>query len=160
MTHVYGAHQSATTLGVIQGRSAMNRRHSRSHRLQSASTLTQVALAVLGTMLATGCAPDSVRSVQATGFNAYIKQLPTSCKPLLIGSEDLGQQIIMSDMGNNDYNYFLDVTSKLYYNRMSQQSYRQAVVGFFGAGTYNEASFNCIFRTLPPDRPNAPVGTY
>jgi hypothetical protein len=66
----------------------------------------------------------------------------------------------MNDMGNNDYNYFLDVTSKLYYNRMSPASYRQALEGFFGAGTPNNRSFDCIFRTLPPDRPNAPVGTY
>jgi hypothetical protein len=109
---------------------------------------------------AAGCAPDSVRSVQATGFNAYVKQLPTSCKRLQIGSQDLTEQITMNDMGNNDYNYFLDATSKLYYNRMSQDSYRQALVGFFGAGTYNDASFDCIFRTLPPNRPNAPVGTY
>ena len=138
----------------------MDRRHSRSHRHQATSPLTQVALAVLGAMLATGCAPDSVRSVQATGFNAYIKQLPTSCKPLQIGSQDLSDQIAMNDMGSNDYNYFLDVTSKLYYNRMSQESYRQALVGFFGAGSYDNASFNCIFRTLPPDRPSAPVGTY
>jgi hypothetical protein len=138
----------------------MDRWHTRNQGRQPMSALTQATLLLTGTMLAAGCAPDSVRSVQATGFNAYLKQLPTSCKPLQIGSVDLSEQIMMSDMGNNDYNYFLDVTSKLYYNRMSQESYRQALVGFFGAGTYNNASFNCIFRTLPPDRPNAPVGTY
>jgi hypothetical protein len=119
------------------------------------------AVVVLGcAAFAVGCAPDAVRSVQATGFNAYVKQLPASCKRLQIGSQDLTEQISMNDMGNNDYNYFLDATSKLYYNRMSQDSYRQALVGFFGAGTYNDASFDCIFRTLPPNRPNAPVGTY
>ena len=127
------------------------------HRLLAFGRVTTL---LASAALAVGCAPDSVRSVQATGFNAYVKQLATSCKPLQIGSQDLTEQIMMNDMGNNDYNYFLDVTSKLYYNRMSQASYRQALVGFFGAGTYNDASFDCIFRTLPPDRPNAPVGTY
>ena len=123
-------------------------------------SLGRVIVVLACAAVAVGCAPDSVRSVQATGFNAYVKQLPTSCKRLQIGSQDLTEQISMNDMGNNDYNYFLDATSKLYYNRMSQDSYRQALVGFFGAGTYNDASFDCIFRTLPPNRPNAPVGTY
>jgi hypothetical protein len=122
--------------------------------------LVRAALLLAAATFAVGCAPDSVRSVQATGFNAYIKQLPTSCRPLQIGNQDLGEQILSDDMTNNDYSYFLDVTSKLYYNRMSPASYRQALVGFFGAGTPNDKSFDCIFRTLPPDRPNAPVGTY
>ena len=135
------------------------------HRSGNATRQLQLALARATVLLASatfavGCAPDSVRSVQATGFNAYLKQLPTSCRPLQIGSQDLTEQIMMNDMGNNDYNYFVDVTSKLYYNRMRPQSYRQALVGFFGAGTSNDKSFDCIFRTLPPDRPNAPVGTY
>lgn len=120
----------------------------------------RAAMLLASATFAVGCAPDSIRSAQATGFNGYIKQLPTSCKRLQIGNQDLTEQIMMNDMGNNDYNYFLDVTSKLYYNRMSPASYRQALVGFFGAGSYNDASFDCIFRTLPPDRPNAPVGTY
>jgi hypothetical protein len=122
--------------------------------------LLRAALVLACVTFAAGCAPDSVRSVQATGFNAYIKQLPTSCRPLQIGNQDLGEQILSNDMTNNDYSYFLDVTSKLYYNRMSPASYRQALVGFFGAGTPNDKSFDCIFRTLPPDRPNAPIGTY
>jgi hypothetical protein len=122
--------------------------------------LGRAAMLLASATFAVGCAPDSVRSVQATGFNAYIKQLPTSCRPLQIGNQDLGEQILMNDMTNNDYAYFLDVTSRLYYNRMSPASYRQALVGFFGAGTPNDKSFDCIFRTLPPDRPNAPVGTY
>jgi len=122
--------------------------------------LLGAALVLACVTFAAGCAPDSVRSVQATGFNAYMKQLPASCKRLQIGSQDLTEQILMNDMGNDNYNYFMDATSKLYYNRMSPASYRQALVGFFGAGTYNDQSFDCIIRTLPPDRPSAPTGTY
>ena len=136
----------------------MNRCHSCNQGRRPMSALTQATLVLIGTMVVTGCAPDSVRSVQATGFNAYFQQLPMACKPLQIGSQDLTQQILMNDTGSNDYLYFVDVTSKLYYNRMSPESYRQALVGFFGAGTYNDASFNCIFRTLPTNRPNAPSG--
>lgn len=134
--------------------------HRSGYTTRQALVWVRAAVLLASALFAVGCAPDAVRSAQATGFNAYVKQLPTSCKKLQIGSQDLTEQIMMNDMGNNDYNYFLDVTSRLYYNRMSQASYRQALVGFFGAGTYNDASFDCIFRTLPPDRPNAPVGTY
>ena len=123
-------------------------------------TLGRAALALASAIFAVACAPDSVRSMQATSFNAFIRQLPTACRPLLIGNQDIGEQIMMNDMGNNDYNYFLNVTSRLYFNCMSPELYRQALEGFFGAGTPNNRSFDCIFRTLPPDRPNAPVGTY
>jgi hypothetical protein len=116
----------------------------------------RAALVLLSASLLSACAPDAVRSSQATGFNSYLKQLPSSCRRLQIGSQDLTEQIMMNDMGNNDYNYFVDVTSRLYYNRISEASYRQALVGFFGAGTGNDAAFDCIFRTLPPNRPNAP----
>jgi hypothetical protein len=145
---------------TIHRRAAMNRCLSGQDVRQPMLTLGRAALLLASAIFGVGCAPDSVRSVQATGFNAYIKQLPTSCRPLQIGNQDLTEQIMMNDMGNNDYNYFLDVTSKLYYNRISQASYRQALVGFFGAGTSNDKSFECIFRTLPPDRPSAPAGTY
>jgi hypothetical protein len=119
-------------------------------------------IAVAATLAATlaGCAPDAVRSVEATGFNAYMKKLGQVCQPLLIGSADVGEWIRMNDMSVNNYNYFVDVTSKLYYNRLTQDGYRQAVVGFLGPGSSNERSFECIFRNLPADRPSAPVGTY
>ena len=118
-----------------------------------------IAVAALA-VLVSGCAPDTVRSVDATGFNAYMKKLGQVCEPLLIGDADVGEWIRMNDMSVNNYNYFVDATSKLYYNRLSQASYRQAVVGFLGPGSSNDRSFDCIFRNLPPDRPNAPVGTY
>jgi len=111
-------------------------------------------------MSLSGCAPDAVRSGQAAGFNAYLREVGQACRPLLIGSADVGEWIRLNAMGNDDYTYFVDVTSKLYYNRLDAAGYRQAVVGFFGAGSSNERSFDCIFRHLPPDRPSAPVGTY
>jgi hypothetical protein len=121
----------------------------------------RILLAALPPAIAlTSCAPDSVRSVEATGFNAYMQKLGQVCQPLLIGDADVGEWIRMNAMGNDNYTYFVDVTSKLYYNRLAPAGYRQAVVGFFGAGSSNDRSFDCIFRNLPPDRPNAPVGTY
>jgi hypothetical protein len=116
-----------------------------------------VAVTVVGIA---ACAPDSIRSMQATGFNGYLRQLPTACQPLIIGSENVGDDIQMNNNGAPNYAYFLDVTSKLYYHQLSPTGYRQAVVGFFGAGNESERSIDCIIRTLPPDRPTAPAGTY
>lgn len=120
------------------------------------TTVARVASAIAIAMSAGACAPDAYRSREATGFNAYIQKIGQVCHPLQIGDQDITRYILEQATGENNYIYFLDNTSRLYYNRMTPQSYRQALVGFFGAGTYNEQSFNCIFLNLPPDRPNAP----
>lgn len=122
---------------------------------QPARFLLAVAIAS-----AAGCAPDSIKSMQATGFNGYLRQLPTACRPLIIGSENIGDDIQMNNNGATNYSYFLDVTSKLYYHQLSPAGYRQAVIGFLGPGAQSEQSVDCIIRTLPADRPTAPAGTY
>jgi hypothetical protein len=118
------------------------------------------AIAAFAALAVAACAPDAVRSIDATGFNAYMKKLGDACRPLLIGDADVSEWIRQDAMGNDNYTYFVDVTSKLYYNRLTPQGYRQAVVGFFGPGSSDDRSFECIFHNLPPNRPNAPVGTY
>ena len=110
----------------------------------------------LGTLLAS-CAPNEVRSVDLTGYNGYIRKIGTVCQPLRIGSKDVGEMIRLSNAGNDtDYAYFLDVTSKLYYNRMSPATYRETLVGTFGPGTSNDVGIDCILNNLPAQRPNAP----
>jgi hypothetical protein len=119
-----------------------------------------IALLALSAALLASCAPDAVRTVEATGFNAYLRQLGEVCRPLRIGNAEVGDWIRTHATSSDDYAYFMDVTSKLYFRRLSPEGYRQAVVGFFGPGSSNESSFDCIFRNLPPDRPAAPPGTY
>jgi hypothetical protein len=121
------------------------------------ATVARVALATAVATTVIACAPDAYRSKEATGFNAYIQKLGQVCHPLQIGDQDLTRLILEQATGEQNYIYFIDNTSRLYYNRLTPQSYRQALVGFFGAGTYNDQSFNCIFLNLPPDRPNAPA---
>ena len=121
-------------------------------------TLSFAVAAFGAVMFAAGCAPDSVNSRGATGFNAYLSSLKT-CRPLEIGSTDLSVLIGYNDsMLNQNYQYFVDQTSMLYYNRLSPDQYRQALTAFLGSGWQNDASFNCIIGKLPADRPNAPVG--
>jgi hypothetical protein len=135
----------------------MEARHSlRDPAVHDRAVTLSVLVLALGALLA-GCAPDAVRSVDATGYNAFIRKIGAVCRPLLIGDKDVGEMIRLENGGNdNGYDYFLDVTSKLYYNRMSPAAYRENLTGFFGAGTPNDASFACILNNLPAQRPNAP----
>jgi hypothetical protein len=135
----------------------MNARPSRRDTAMPSRKLASAMLVfVLGTLLA-GCAPDEVRDTNLTTFNAYIRKIGTACGPLRIGTKEIGEMIRLSDAGNDtDYAYFLDVTSKLYYNRISPAAYRESVAGAFGPGAGNDAGLDCILNNLPAQRPNAP----
>ena len=125
------------------------------HRRTAARVRTTIAVLVAAAA-AVACAPDSVRNVDATGFDAYLAKLPDVCNPFIIGSQDVGQMIQYNDVMDTNYIYFTDNASRLYYNRVGQGAFQQAIVSFFGDGSYNAASFSCMFSNLPGNRPNAP----
>ena len=106
------------------------------------------------------CAPDAVTNREATGFNAYINQIASACKPLMVGSYDMTYQLQNKGLGDNQVNYFFDVTSQLYYQRSTPADYRSAVNGFFGGGSTTDRSIDCIIANLPANRPKAgpPIG--
>ena len=101
------------------------------------------------------CAPDAVRNYAATGFNGYLDSLKSACPNLRIGGNDIGQWLRYGS-GESDYLYWLDMTSRLYYSRVSADQYRSAVEGQLGSGSSNSASFDCIVRNLPAQRDSAP----
>ena len=113
--------------------------------------VTAFALAMLSVA---GCAPDSIR-YNASGFDAYVKKLGAVCQPLQIGDKDVGEMIRLG-AASTTYDYFLDATSRFYYNRLTSSAYRESLVSFFGAGATNDRSFDCIVNNLPAARPNAP----
>ena len=126
--------------------------------MPASSSAACVLLLVLG-IAGSGCAPDSVTNVQATGYNAYLNTIATNCNPLMLGDADVSEWIRYGGANDYNYSYFLDMTSRLYYGSISPGAYRDGVTGFFGPSTRNEASFACIFRNLPPrSMPNAPPG--
>jgi hypothetical protein len=120
--------------------------------------LASSALVLASITLLAACAPGSaVRSVDTTGYNGFIRKIGAECQPLLIGSKDVGEMIRLENAGNdNGYDFFLDISSKLYYNRISFAAYRENLTAFFGTGTGNDAAFACIQRHLAAQRPNAP----
>lgn len=100
------------------------------------------------------CAPDSIRNRQAVGFNAYLDSLREGCRDLRIGPHDVGDWLRSSGTTNDDdYVYWLDQTSRLYYQRITVAQYRTDVGAALNAGEGDKASLDCIIAHLPAVRP-------
>ena len=134
-------------------------RRQRAARPRPSPPMSAAGLALALLVAAGGCAPDSVTNVQATGYNAYLNTIASSCNPLMLGDANVSEWLQNQGVNDPNYSYFLDLTSRLYYGNVSPAAYRDGITGFFGPSTRNEASFACIFRNLPPrSMPNAPPG--
>jgi hypothetical protein len=107
-----------------------------------------LAAAVLMVSAMPGCASDAA---QKDAYNAFLERIANECKPLIIGSDNLGQAIVFNGLGASpeNYNNFLGKTSALYHGSISPQIYRESLTTFLGGGTYNQRSFDCIVAHLP-----------
>jgi hypothetical protein len=105
------------------------------------------ATAALMAAAMAGCASNA----QADAYNAFLERIANECKPLIIGSDNLGQAIVFNGLGASpeNYNNFLGKTSALYHGSISPQIYRESLTTFLGGGTYNQRSFDCIVAHLP-----------
>ena len=117
----------------------------------------RVCLALPFALVATGCAPDALNNMQATGFNAFLNTLAKQCSPLVIGNGNVGEWLQQPSNANPNYPYFLDMTSRLYFGSISAGAYREGITAFLGPGTSNQQSFDCIFRTFSAQRSNTPT---
>jgi hypothetical protein len=117
----------------------------------------RLAAAMLLALALPGCAPDAVKNIQATGFNAFLDRIAASCKPLRLGTFDAGSAIQRGGMlGDADYAYFLDITSRLYYGRVSPDAYTSGITASFGPGGDTSRSLDCILGNLDANRPLPP----
>ena len=116
-------------------------------------------IVVLLAAAATGCSSTTMNSMNSErdlGFNGYLNTLATNCRPLVIGPYDVGSWLEMRGSNSqNNYTYFLSVTSRLYYGTMSPDEYRSGLNGFLGPGSANAQSFACIIGNLPPSAAGA-----
>jgi hypothetical protein len=80
-----------------------------------------------------------------------LNQIAADCKPLIIGSDNIGQAIVFNGLGARpeSYNNFLGQTSALYNGSIPPEVYRSSLTNFLGGGTSNERSFDCIVAHLP-----------
>ena len=113
-----------------------------------------VAILTAATIAMAACASNAG---QVDDFNAFLNRIAAECKPLIIGSDDMGQAIVFNGLGANpgNYNNFLGRTSALYRGAIPPQVYRDSLTAFIGSGTSNQRSFDCIEARLPPAAPAA-----
>jgi hypothetical protein len=119
--------------------------------LSFAAPLARAGVSAAAVAVLAACAPDAMRNYQATGFNGYLNTLKSACPNLRIGASDVGQWLQYGG-GTNDYDYWLDMTSRLYYRRVSPAEYRSAVAAQLGASSANAAAFDCVIGNLPEQR--------
>jgi hypothetical protein len=88
---------------------------------------------------------------QDDGYNAFLQRIAAECKPMIIGSDNIGQAIVFNGLGAvpENYNNFLGRTRALYGGAISPQIYRDSLTTFLGSGTYNQRSFDCIIAHVP-----------
>jgi len=110
-------------------------------------TLARIVISLA--FLLTGCAPDAWTNAGASGFNGFLKTIQVQCSPLLLGGQEMSWAL-QTGAGDNNYSYFLDQTSKLYYQTIPPAVYTESLTAFFGAG-YDRA-INCVISKLPAQR--------
>lgn len=116
------------------------------------------ALAATSLYLA-ACAPDAVRNYQARDFNAYLDSLRKSCPNMVIGTNNISEWLRSSGAaGHDNYVYWLDQTSRLYYKRITVAEYRDSIIGAMGDGKDADRVLDCIVGRLPANRPTSPPG--
>lgn len=98
-------------------------------------------------MLAGGCAPDAWSNRKATGFDAWIDRIAVECAPLYAGSQVITANYSPPNYGADDYDQWLDQTSRLYYKKISPQTYLTNIGNFFDAKSVGAAQ--CAVDKLP-----------
>lgn len=120
--------------------------------------LRWVALAAVSVA---ACAPDAWQSYKATGFNDYLNVVQAQCQPLWIGDMYLQTFTAQSAGGQGGtFDSLLDISSRLYYNRMTPGDFRGAVQALVNSNTDSRTnhSIDCMIAKLPADRPSTPGG--
>ena len=122
--------------------------------MRISGTMTAVARALRANavvLLAAAIGACASSAAQDDGYNAFLQRIAADCKPLIIGSDNLGQAIVFNGLGAlpENYNNFLGKTSALYNGGISAAAYRDSLTTFLGGGSYNQASFDCIVAHLP-----------
>lgn len=109
-----------------------------------------ISLPVVAALLLVGVACTTDPAEKAA-YEAFLNRIAQDCKPLIIGSDNMGQALIFNGLGADpgNYNNFLGKTSALYYGAIPPDLYRKSLTSFLGSGNYNNRSFECIFAHLP-----------
>jgi len=115
------------------------------------STLPPVAGILLVTALLAGCgtglmAPDPL--VENPDADAFLDRVAKQYASKTIGRASLGT--LIDDSQDVDQGaYFVDLTTKLYFGKVTREDYKNSINTFFPTGD-NQAGLECIFANLGP----------
>lgn len=103
--------------------------------------LRAAAVAAAATLAA--CAPDAWKP--APGFDGFLNQVQNACYYQRIGLVNVGDMLI--NPGNMQAGYFIDETSRLYYGKITRDSWTSAVTAFI-QGRASDPGVQCVLEQL------------
>lgn len=119
------------------------------------STMIKTVVATATVVALAGCAPDAWTNKQATGLNAFINQMTVTCAPLEVGPMVITKNFMPPNYAAGQYDDWLDVTSRLYYQRITPQGYVHEVSNLAPfPGTIRAAQ--CVADHAPANVPPPP----
>lgn len=98
-------------------------------------------------LLVSGCAPDAWSNRKATGFDAWIDRIAVECAPLYAGPQVITVNYDPPNYAADQYDQWLDQTSRLYYKKISPQTYLTNIGNFLDAPSVKSAQ--CAVDKLP-----------
>ena len=102
--------------------------------------------ALIGAAVLPACGGNpalSDRLVENKGAEAFLDRITRSCGTLSVGDQQLKYLLDAS----SDDTYFVDVSSKLYFDRVSRDQYASDINAFYPTGA-NQDALACIFAQL------------
>jgi hypothetical protein len=107
-----------------------------------------------GITLVSGCAPEAWTNVKATGFNEFLNNVQAACYYDPISSTTVGN--LLEPSGNMNASYFLDVTSRLYYGKLTPGQWTDMVTSQLQANA-TDRGIKCFLNEYEKDQ-NKPKG--
>ena len=118
-----------------------------------------VAVALAAAFASTACAPDAWQNARAPQFNAWLDTVSTECQPLWFGNSVVRNfNDASSQMDPGQMDQLLDLSSRLFYGRISPADFSNAVQSTW-LGDRTARSAQCMIAKLPAERPATPSGT-
>jgi hypothetical protein len=115
-------------------------------------TGTLVALGAAGLLGA--CAPDAFKA--SPGYDAFLDQVQNACYYKRIGPINVGE--MLANPGSMQSTYFIDQTSRLYFGKITRESWTSGVTAFI-QGRASDPGVQCVLSELDKARAaQAPAG--
>jgi hypothetical protein len=105
--------------------------------------LAATTAAWCGAALVAACAPDAWKP--APGYDGFLNQVQNACYYQRIGLVNVGD--MLTNPGSTQAGYFIDETSRLYYDKITPDNWTSAVTAFM-QGRSDDPGVRCVLDQL------------